>query len=200
MKIIRDKNGHQLSFSQFVDKALNRFVNISLELRVFMLHLVGKIPSHNFRKLIYRLVGIGIGKGSTIHMGARFYDPRRIKIGEDTIVGENVLLDGRDQLEIGNHTAIASEVMIYNSEHDPNRKDFGPITARVVIGDYVFVGPRVIILPGVIVGKGAIIAAGAVVTKNIPPFMIVGGVPAKLIKERKIKKLNYRLGRARWFR
>ncbi|KKQ96441.1 MAG: Acetyltransferase, partial [Candidatus Woesebacteria bacterium GW2011_GWA1_39_12] len=69
----------------------------------------------------------------------------------------------------------------------------------VEIKDYVFIGPRAIILPGVSIGRGAVVAAGAVVTKNVPDFAIVGGVPAKVIGERKNKNLNYRLGRARLF-
>ena len=200
MKIFKDKNGRKLTSSQFISKVINRLINIGLEFCVFLLHLTGGIPSHNLRKFIYRLAGMRIGRGSTIHMGARFYDPRGIRIGEDTIVGERVLLDGRDQLRIGNHTSIASEVMIYNSEHNINREDFGPITAKVIIDDYVFIGPRAIILPEVKIGRGAIVAAGAVVTKNVPAFSIVGGVPAKPIGERKMKELNYKLGRARWFR
>jgi len=69
-----------------------------------------------------------------------------------------------------------------------------------MIEDYCFIGPRAIILPGIKVGRGAIVAAGAVVTKDVPPFAIVGGVPAKIIGERKNKSLQYKLGRARWFR
>jgi maltose O-acetyltransferase len=55
-------------------------------------------------------------------------------------------------------------------------------------------------LPGVTIGRGAVVAAGAVVTKDIPPLSIVGGVPAKVIGERKNKDLNYFLGRSGWFR
>ncbi len=111
-------------------------------------------------------------------MGARYFQPSGIQIGEDTIIGYRSFLDGRDALKIGSHTDIASEVMIYNSEHDINAEDFHATTAPVEIGDYVFVGPRSIILPGVKVGNGAIIAAGAVVTKNVPEYTIVGGIPA----------------------
>jgi len=100
---------------------------------------------------------------------------------------------------IGNHTDIASEVMIYNSEHNINSIDFSAREEKVEIGDYCFIGPRVIILPGVKIGKGCVIGAGAVVTKNITDFSVVGGVPAEVIGERKNKNPEYRLGRARLF-
>jgi len=102
-------------------------------------------------------------------------------------------------LTIGDHTDIASSVMVYNSEHDLEKEDFLAKTEPVEIGDYVFIGPRVIILPGVKIGKGAVVAAGAVVTRDVPDFTIVGGVPAKSIGERLNKNPNYSLGRARLF-
>ena len=195
-----DKTGKKLTKKEVFQKIKNRLFNIFLEFEVFLLHLVGSLPSHHLRRFFYRLAGVKIGKGSTIHMGARFYDPRNISIGEDSIIGEGVVLDGRDKLIIGNHVDIASEVMIYNSEHDVNDPYFLAKNAPVLIEDFVFIGPRAIILPGVKIGKGAVVAAGAVVTKDIAPFSVVGGVPAKIIGERKIKNLSYKLGRARWFR
>lgn len=198
--MIKDKQGKELTIKEIFEKVINRIKNILLEFEVFLLHLVGLVPSHCCRRFFYRLAGIKIGKGSTIHTGARFYDPRNINIGEDSIIGEGIVLDGRDKLMIGNHVDIASEVMIYNSEHDVNDENFIAKNSSVKIEDYVFVGPRAIILPGVTIGKGAIVAAGAVVTKDVPPFAIVGGVPAKIIGERRNKDLHYRLGRARWFR
>ncbi len=172
----------------------------------FLWWCVGMIPSHTIRKFFYRLSGIKIGKGSTVHMMARIYDPRHIVIGEDTIVGERATLDGRKQLpnsqgglEIGNHTDIASEVMIWTSQHDIQDPGFKAIEKKVVIGDYVFIGPRSIILPGITIGNSAIIAAGAVVTKDVDPFTIVAGTPAQKIGDRKSTNPSYKLGRARLF-
>lgn len=169
-----------------------------------VLRCVGHVPSHHFRRFCYRIEKMRIGKGSSIHMGAVFYNAGNISIGEDTIIGENAVLDGRAKLTIGNHVDIASEVMIYNSQHNINSEDFADpqevICEPVTISDYVFIGPRAIILPGVTIGKGAVVGAGAVVTKNVEDFKIVGGVPAKEIGERKLKDPHYKLGRAAWFR
>jgi len=182
------------------DKIIRRLLTIVLEFEVMLLHIVGLIPSHHIRRFFYRLAGIKIGRGSTIHMQARFYDPRNIEIGNDSIIGEGVVLDGRDKLVIGDHVDIASEVMIYNAEHDVQSSNFRAVTAPVEIHDYVFIGPRAIVLPEVKIGKGAVVGAGAVVTRDVLPFKIVGGVPAKEIGERKIKDPKYKLGRAAWFR
>lgn len=198
--MFRDKTGKKLTLKEFFTKVVNRIKNIFLEFIVFKLHLVGLVPSHNFRCFFYRLAGIKIGKGSTIHTRAKFYDPRNIQIGEDTIIGEGAVLDGRAKLIIGNHVDIASEVMIYNSQHDIEDENFIARDEEIIIEDYVFIGPRAIILPGVKIGKGAVVAAGAVVTKDVPPYAVVGGVPAKIIGERKNKNLHYKLGRARLFR
>src|SRR3989344_3469888 len=182
---MRDRMGNELTAEQVMAKAANRSVNILLELELFFLHCVGWIPSHYVRRFFYRLAGMKIGKGSAIHMGATFYDPSRIVIGEDSIIGERAVLDGREKLIIGNHVAIASEVMIYNAEHDVHSDDFRPVQSPVIIGDYVFIGPRAIILPGVIIKRGAIIAAGGVATKNVSENQIVGGVPAQPITNRR---------------
>lgn len=181
-------------------RVIYRINTIILEFNVMILHLIGIVPCHFIRRFFYRISGMRIGKGSAIHTGARFYNPGNISIGEDSIIGEGTVLDGRDKLTIGNHVDIATEVMIYNAQHDVRNPNFCAIQAPVVIQDYVFIGPRAIILPGVTIKKGAVIGAGAVVTKDVEEGSIVGGVPAKQIGKRDVTDLNYKLGRAAWFR
>ncbi len=183
-----------------MDKVARRLKTVFWEIVCFKLGVVGHIPSHFIRRFFYRLSGVKIGKGSTIHMNAVFYYPPNIKIGNDTIIGEKVVLDGRDMLTFGDHVDVATEAMFYNGEHNLSDPQFKAANAPVTVEDYVFIGPRAIILPGVTVKKGAVVAAGAVVTKDVEEFIIVGGVPARPIGERKVKDLNYRLGRAAWFR
>lgn len=197
--MFKDRMGRELTFNQVVQKGVIRFSSIILDFELMILRWVGHIPIHFKRKLCYQLAGIKIGTGSVIHMWANFYQPKNISIGSDTIIGDHVFLDGRASLTIGNHVDIASEVLIYNAEHDINSEDFGQRLEPVVIEDYVFIGPRAIILPGVRIGQGAVIGAGAVVTKDVLPSKIAGGVPAREIGERKVASLHYRLGHARLF-
>lgn len=197
---MKDSQGNQLSKKEVVHKAYKRAGAVCLEAEVMFLNAAGHIPSHNFRRFFYCLAGMKIGRGSVIHMQAKLYDPRNIVIGTGSVIGEGAVLDGRDKLYIGNNVDIASEVMIYNAEHDIQSESFTAICAPVVIEDYVFIGPRAVILPGVTIGKAAIIGAGAVVTKNVEPFDIVGGVPAKVIGKRNLKDPHYKLGRSALFR
>ena len=197
--MFKDKTGRELSFNEALPKIKNRIMSVGLDFGLMFLRWTGFVPSHTWRHFVYRIFGVQIGQGSTIHMWANFYNPENIEIGKDTIIGDHCFLDGRGKIKIGNHVDIASQVLIYNSEHDVHDPEFKAIQQPVEIADYVFVGPRAIILPGVKIGRGAVIAAAAVVTKDVPAGKIFGGVPAKEIGERKVKDFNYYLGRPRLF-
>lgn len=196
---IKDRMGKELNFPEVYQKTINRLRNILLDFELMLLRFVGHIPIHSIRLFFYRISGLKIDSGSRIHMWCNFFLPLNIEIGCDTIIGDHAFLDGRAKLIIGNHVDIASHVMIYNSQHDTDSEDFHATYGSVIIEDYVFIGPRVIVQPGVHIKKGAVIAAGAVVTQDVEAFTVVGGVPAKFIRERKNKSPNYHLGRARLF-
>ena len=150
------------------------------------------MPSHHFRRFVYRyLYHVRIGRGSIIHWKARFFEPAGVRIGEYCNLGNDIFLDGRRGITIGNRVATGAEVMIYTLQHDIDSPTFGVTGGPVVIDDYVYLGPRSIILPNVRIGYGAVVAAGAVVTKDVPPYAVVGGAPAKFLRERS-HDLDYR--------
>ena len=113
-----------------------------------------------------------------------------LKIGDNSGVGINCEIYG--PVTIGKNVMMGPEVVIYTSGHKHNRTDIpmieqGAETEREVnIGDDVWIGRRVMIMPGIKIGKGVIIGAGAVVTKCIPDYCVVGGVPAKILRYRDV--------------
>ena len=150
----------------------------------YMAMLVGKIPSRHLRVLLYKLFGIQIGRSSVIGLNARFFNTHGIHIGDNSTFGSGAMLDGRKGLFVGNHCCSGMDVAIFTLQHDMDSPTFETVGGPVIIGDYVYIGPRVIILPGVNIGKGAVVMAGAVVTKDVAPYHIVGGIPARFIRER----------------
>ena len=160
---------------------------------LFFAFLVGRVPWHAFRLFVYRrILSVKIGPQSSVHWRTRFYAPHGVSIGQNSIIGNDVFLDGRFGLHIRNNVNIGGETAIFTAEHDPNTPDFAMVGAPVEIEDYVYVASRSTILPGVRLGTGAVVAAGAVVTKDVPAYTIVGGVPARKIGERR-RDLNYTL-------
>ncbi len=162
-------------------------------------HVVNHIPFHFVRLGFYRVfLKFDIDSGSAIFMETWFDGRKNFKMGKSSIINQKCRLDNRGGITIGDSVAISAEVCILTADHDPKRSDFATRMRNVNIEDYVFIGTRAMILPGVTLGKGSIVAAGAVVTKDVPPYTIVGGVPAKPIASRR-SDLDYSVSYRRLF-
>lgn len=159
---------------------------------LFAITCVGIIPSHHVRRFMYRHVfGVRLGSGSIIHWHTRFFEPSGVKIGQHCNIGTDAFLDGRRGISIGDNVATGAEIMIYTLQHDMDSSTFEVSGGPVIIEDYVYIGARAIILPGIRIGRGAVVAAGAVVSRDVPAYAIVAGVPARFVRERR-RDLNYR--------
>jgi maltose O-acetyltransferase len=129
---MKDRNGKTLKNTEISTKIINRIKTIFLEFWLMILRFVGFIPLHFVRKFFYLISGINMPWDSTIHIGANFFKPSNITIGHDTIIGDHCFMDGRAPLKIGNHVGIASQVLIYNDEHDINSSNYGVVANRDV--------------------------------------------------------------------
>jgi len=116
---------------------------------------------------------VSIGVGTTINRGCRLYASYHYK---DV------------HIRIGNHVAVAPEVSFLAAGHDHAALLLPDTASSITVGDYVWIGARSIILQGVTIGEGAVIGAGSVVTKDVPPYSIAVGVPARIIRKREVKR------------
>lgn len=144
-------------------------------------------------RLFLRLLKFGnIGTNVEISLGFNILNPKDISLGSDIYIGPYCNLYGHGGIKIDSGVIIGPHLTIYSANHN-YKYDLEAIPydnkldkKMVIIQENVWIGGNVIILPGIVIGEGAIVAAGSVVTKNVPPFNLVGGNPAKKIGERNI--------------
>jgi acetyltransferase-like isoleucine patch superfamily enzyme len=136
-----------------------------------------------------KLLKIYIGNNVHIGQGVIIQGSGILKIGNSSFIGAYCVIGCNERISIGKDVMIASGVSIRDTDHKFEKRNIdlskqGITTSPVMIGNGVWIGSNATITSGVTVGKGAIIGANAVVTKNVKPYSIVGGVPAKFIKMR----------------
>lgn len=156
------------------------------------LALLAYVPSHALRKAGLKLYGAKIASKSLVYHGLWVVAPWRLTIGESSVVGDHAILDARGGITIGRNVNLSTNVAIWTGQHDYQSSDFGYVEGPVHVRDYAWLSFRATVLPGVTVGEGAVVAACAVVTKDVAPYTVVAGVPAKVIGTRN-RDLRYDL-------
>lgn len=156
-------------------------------------HLIGHLPSRQIRRTYLKAYLAEIGKDTSVQMGCRFMNGRKVHLGNRNVINFGCLFDGRHyHIRTGADVSIGPEATLLTLGHDPQSPKFSDKGGDIIIGDRVWIAYRAIILPGVTIGEGAVVGAGSVVTKNVESYSIVAGVPAKNIGKRN-PKLIYHL-------
>jgi len=110
-------------------------------------------------------------------------DGAELVIGRNCSINYGVSIGATGSITVGNRVRIGPYTMIVDTDfHDPLKRDVRPKPRPVVLEDDVWIGAKACIMPGVRIGRGSIVGTGSVVTKDVPPFTVVGGVPAKIIR------------------
>ena len=157
--------------------------NFASGLYHLLLKIVMWIPCHLLRRIVMKIICRDFSMTSAVCRNVDIRSPYRISIGLYTNINKRVVLDGRGkQLKIGNCVDIAQDTNIWTEAHDYNSPSFSSTEGSVVIEDYVWIASRSTILPNVTIHRGAVVACGAVVTKDVADNTVVGGNPAKFIK------------------
>lgn len=162
------------------------------------LNVTSVLLPNPLRKWYLRCFGIRIGDKSSIHRGCKFFHVGKFEMGCNSVVNFGCYLDNRRGITIGNNVGIAHNTKIYTLGHNLESSEFETKGAPVVIEDNAFVFSNALIMPGVTIHEGAIVLAGSVVTKDVEAWTIVGGNPAKKIKDRQ-RKIAYLQRYNYWF-
>lgn len=137
-----------------------------------------------WRIIVLRLWGAKIGRRCAISASAKIWAPWNLEIGDYVAVGPRAEIYDVDKIVMGSNITVSQDAYLCTASHDISRLKKPLVMKRIVIEDSAWVAARTIVLPGVTIGEGAVVAAGAVVTKDVAPWTVVGGNPAKVIKKR----------------
>ncbi len=173
-----------------LQKVKNAIFMALMSYEKYLIIQTGYIPSHILRDFIYRhIFFVQLAKSSTIHFGAEIRGGHRLQIGPNTIIGDRATLDARrGGIEIGRCVNVSSNVSFWTGSHDMNDPYFRSMPGKrgpICIDDYAWIGAGATVLHSTKIGRGAVVCAGAVVTKDVEPYAVVAGVPAKQIGSRK---------------
>ena len=137
--------------------------------------------------MLLRVFGAKIGNSCTILPSARVWAPWTLVVDSRICLSEAVDCYCVDKIILKEHANVSQDAALYTASHDLSSPRMALTTAPIILDRDSWVCARAIILPGVTIGEGAVVAAGAVVTKDVEPWTVVGGNPAKFIKKRELK-------------
>jgi putative colanic acid biosynthesis acetyltransferase WcaF len=145
-------------------------------------------PFFGWRRLILRLFGATIGEQVHIYNSATIYMPWNLEIGDWSSIGEHVFVYNLGRVSIGKKATLSHRAHICAGTHDYTLPDLPLQKPPIAISNQVWVCADAFVGPGVVVGEGAVVGARAVVMKDIPPWTVVAGNPARIVKKRVLVK------------
>lgn len=143
----------------------------------------------HWRSFVLRCWGAKIGKGSIVHASSKIWAPWNLEIGQLTCIGPNTIIYNPGKIILGSKVCISQYSYLCTATHDYTSSLNTLFWKDIVLEDYVWVAARSFVAPGVHIGEGAVVGATASVYKDVEPWTVVGGNPAKFIKKRVMKDL-----------
>lgn len=158
--------------------------------------IIPSLHSSTLRNAGLRIMGVKASRNVRFAPKCSIRGPKGLVIEDGVHIGPRAFLDAREGLTIRRGAVISYDAVIWTLGHDYNDEGFAGKGAPVEIGSHAWICSRATVLPGVKVGEGAVVAAGAVVTGDVPPYAVVAGVPAKVVKMRQEKPYCYGYSRS----
>ena len=140
-----------------------------------------------WKRLLLRLFGAKIGRNVHVYSTARIFYPPLLTMGDNSCLAADVRCYNIAPITIGANTTISEDCFLCTASHDISDAKNPMVCAPIVIGDQAWIGARAFIGMGVTIGQGSVVGARAAVFKSVEPWKVVGGNPARVLKERVVK-------------
>lgn len=150
----------------------------------FFNRLIYPLLGNKNRARLLRIFGAKIGRRCRLYRSVRYYAPWLLEFGDFVCIGPRVDIYSKAKVIVGNQVVISQDSYICSASHDISSPFMQLVTKPIIIGSNVWIAAKSTILPGVTIGDGVVVGACAVVTKNVQPWTVVGGNPARFIKKR----------------
>jgi len=165
----------------------NKIARLIWNFTYFVVFKYSPKPFHEWRSVILRLFGAKIGKGVHIYPKVKIWAPWNLEIHDQVGVANGVDLYSQGKIILGYRSIISQRSYICTGTHDFNLKGHPLYTRPITVSKFAWVAAEAFIGPGVTIGEGAVVGARGVVFKDVEPWAVVGGNPAKFIKKREFK-------------
>jgi putative colanic acid biosynthesis acetyltransferase WcaF len=144
-------------------------------------------PLHAWRSFLLRCFGARIGSGCHIYPNATIWAPWNLVCGDVVAIAQGAIIYNPSRIVLGSHATISQEAYLCGATHDYELPEFPLVSSEITIGPFAWICARATVQPGVSVGEGAVLALGAIATRDIEPWSIYAGVPARKMKNRTIR-------------
>ncbi len=165
----------------------NRLARLTWGLVYALLFRTSPRPLHGWRCFLLRLFGAKLAAGVHPYPTARIWAPWNLICDEAASIGEDAIIYNPRLLHIGSHAIVSQYAYVCGATHDYEDPAFPTVAYDMSLGSYSWICARASVQPGVNVGDGAVLALGSVATRNLEPWTVYGGIPARPLKKRMMR-------------
>lgn len=141
-------------------------------------------PMHAWRAFVLRCFGAQLGAGCHIYPDCEIWAPWNLRCDDGACIGERAIIYNAALVHLGSHAIVSQHAYVCAATHDIDDPGFPIITAPITIGPYAWICARASVLPGLTVHEGAVLGLGAVTSKDLEPWQVYAGVPARRVRQR----------------
>lgn len=143
---------------------------------------------NGWRCFLLRMFGATIGRRCRVYGGTQIWMPMNLVLGDDCWLDNDVKIYNVDKVVLGSNCVVSAGAFLCTASHDISSTRFELVTKPIELKDGAWCSSNALVLPGVTIGEGAVVGAGAVVTKDVEPWTVVAGNPARFVKKRELRE------------